>query len=108
MMNKISISRFLPGILCQESSVTPCSPPKVQTFFLCYVRGWQKGYPLSLSEEGSGRDITLLTSPMSCTLSFVAFLVCVCVYVLFVLGFFVSKLNSLPFEKLRCFFIGDP
>ena len=31
-----------------------------------------------LSEEGSGRGITLLTSPMSCTLPFVAFPVCVC------------------------------
>ena len=36
-----------------------------------------EGLPSYPTEEGSGRGITLLTSPMSCTLPFVAFPVCV-------------------------------
>ena len=35
-----------------------------------------EGLPSYPTEEGSGRGITLLTSPMSCTLPFVAFPVC--------------------------------
>ena len=35
-----------------------------------------EGLPSYPTEEGSGRGITLLTSPMSCTLPFVAFRVC--------------------------------
>ena len=35
-----------------------------------------EGLPFHPTEEGSGRGITLLTSPMSCTLPFVAFPVC--------------------------------
>ena len=57
-------------------------------------------HSLSLSEEGSGRGITLLTSPMSCTLPFAAFPVCVCV-----LGnvFFVEFVDSkVVFFSMSC------
>ena len=36
-----------------------------------------EGLPSYPTEEGCGRGITLLTSPMSCTLPFVAFPVCI-------------------------------
>ena len=56
------------------------------------------------TEEGSGRGITLLTSPMSCTLPFVAFPMCV--FFLFVGVCFLGFLLEFSFWSGEGFLVG--
>ena len=72
----------LTNLFDKEGSIRFKVLPTLCRFPLLCPRLAKKGYPLTLSEEGSGRGITLLTSPMSCTLPLWLFqCVCVCVTV---------------------------